>query len=44
MIPDFWLGCLYGLAVGFVLGYAFDRWILRPVVDWYVGVWRRRAR
>jgi hypothetical protein len=41
--PDFWYGWTLGIPTGLVLGYVFDRFVLRPVVDWYVGVWRRRA-
>ena len=44
LTPDFASGLLVGIWVGFVLGLAFDRYLLIPIVDWYATWLRRRGR
>lgn len=44
MTPDFLLGVLVGIWTGFVLGLAFDAYLLRPIVDWYATWLRHRGQ
>ena len=41
---EFYSGLLVGVWIGFVLGLAFDQYLLRPIVDWYATWLRRRDR